>query len=83
MTPQLYFILVVVGLPLLMLLIAAVGGYSYREGYQRLLDWIPARLGREVTLHSSETEQLLEAINRHRRARGEPERTLDDIGPSA
>jgi hypothetical protein len=79
LTAGVYFVLMTIGLPVLMLLIAAVGGYAYREGHQHLLDWIPARAGREATLHADETEQLLAAVNRQRRRRGELDRRIEDI----
>jgi hypothetical protein len=45
-----------------------------------VLDWKPARsLEAEVELEAQDIEQMLEAQNERRRARGVDERTLDDV----
>jgi hypothetical protein len=75
-----YFLGMVLGVPLLLLLVALLAGYFHRDGYAELLDWKPTRSPeREVELELGDVEQMLEAQNRHRRRRGAPERTLDDI----
>ena len=79
MTPERYFLIVVVGGPLALLAIAAIGAHFHRDDNEYLLDWKPTRsLKREIAMQTGETEQLLEAVNRRRRARGAPERTLDE-----
>jgi len=79
MTPERYFLMMVLGGPLALLLIATIGAYFHREGIEHLLDWKPTRsLTREVSMRRGETQQLLEAVNRRRRARGAPERTLEE-----
>ena len=79
MTPERYFLMMVLGGPLALLLIGMIGAYFHRDGIEHLLDWKPTRsLTREIAMHGSETEQLLEAVNRRRRARGAPERTLEE-----
>jgi hypothetical protein len=80
MTPNVYFFSMVVGLPLLMLAIALLAGRFYRDGYERLLDWKPTRSPqREAELEIGETHQMLSALNRYRRSRGAPERSLQEI----
>ncbi len=75
-----YFLGVVLGLPLLMLAIALLAGYLHRDENAELLDWKPTRSAeREVELELSDVDQMLAAQNRHRRRRGAPERTLEDV----
>jgi len=82
MTPERYFLIVVLGGPLVLFAIAAIGAYFHRDGIEYLLDWKPTRsLKQEIAMQTGETEQLLEAVNRRRRARGAPERTLEDWIP--
>jgi hypothetical protein len=77
---QTYFLVMVLGLPLLLLLIALLAGHLYREGPEELLDWRPTRsLEKEAELEHGEVQQMLSALNRYRRARGAPERSLDDV----
>ncbi|HXP99323.1 MAG TPA: hypothetical protein VN845_04570 [Solirubrobacteraceae bacterium] len=80
MSPDIYFSLVVLGLPLIILVVALLAGYFYREGYERLLDWKPTRSpAREAELELDDTHQMLGALNRYRRARGAPARSLEQI----
>jgi hypothetical protein len=75
-----YFLGVVLGLPLLMLAIALLAGYLHRDENAELLDWKPTRSPeREVELELSDVDQMLAAQNRHRRRRGAPERTLEEV----
>jgi hypothetical protein len=75
-----YFLGMVLGLPLLMLAVALIAGYLHRDGYAELLDWKPTRSPeREVELELSDVDQMLAAQNRHRRRRGAPERTLEEV----
>jgi hypothetical protein len=75
-----YFLGMVVGVPLLLLVVALIAGYFHRDGYQELLDWKPTRSPeREIELELSDVEQMLDAQNRHRLRRGASERTLEDI----
>jgi hypothetical protein len=77
---QLYFLSMVLGLPLLILALAMLAGHFHRDGYAELLDWKPTRSPeREVELELSDVEQMLAAQNRHRRRRGAPERTLAEV----
>jgi hypothetical protein len=80
MTASLYFILIVVGLPVAFLLIAMVGTRLHHDGNEQLLDWKPTRSPRrEAELHAGDTQQMLDALNRYRRLRGAPERSLEEI----
>lgn len=75
---HLYFLAMVLGFPLVILLLALVGGYLYRGYDAELLDWKPTRSPEtEVRLHSGEIDQLLAAQNELRRRRGAPERSLE------
>ncbi len=75
-----YFLGMVIGLPLVVLVIALMAGYLHRDGYADLLDWKPTRSPeREVELEMSDIDQMLAAQNRHRRRRGAPERTLEEV----
>jgi hypothetical protein len=75
---HLYFLAMALGFPLLILLLALVGGYLYRGRDAEILDWHPTRaVETEVRLHSGEIDQLLTAQNALRRRRGAPERSLE------
>jgi hypothetical protein len=76
---ELYFLAVVFGPPATLLVIALLAGLAHRD-VTDVLDWKPTRSPkREMELRSSEISQMLEAQNRYRRLRGEPERTLDEV----
>ena len=80
MTDDTYYLLVVLGLPTILLVIAMLAGYFYRGGNERLLDWKPTRSPRrEAELQHGETHQMLTAVNRYRRMRGAPERSLQQV----
>ena len=80
MTPDMYFLLMVVGLPAAILLIAMLGASFHHHGDEELLDWKPTRSPRqEAELHSGDTQQILNALNKYRRMRGAPECSLQDI----
>lgn len=80
MTPELYFLLMVLGLPVALLAIAIVGAHFHREGTEQLLDWKPTRSARkEAELYVGDAQEMLEALNRCRRSRGAPDRSLDEI----
>jgi hypothetical protein len=75
-----FYLIIVLGLPLGLLLIAMLAGRAYRDQENKLLDWEPTRSpAREVELASGETQQMLSALNRYRRLRGLPERSLEEI----
>jgi hypothetical protein len=72
---ELYFLAVVFGPPATLLVIALLAGLAHRD-VTDVLDWKPTRSPkREMELRSSEISQMLEAQNRYRRLRGEPERS--------
>lgn len=77
---QIYFLVVVVGIPLCILVIAMVAAYFYGGGDAEILDWKPTRSPeREAELQLSEVDQMLAAQNRYRRQRGAPERSLEEV----
>ncbi len=77
---QTYFLAMVLGLPLVLLVLALVAAYLHGDGYMDLLDWKPTRSPqREAELEVGEVEQMLAAQNAHRRRRGAPERTLEEV----
>jgi hypothetical protein len=76
---QAYFLVMVFGVPLAILVIAMLGAHFYRGGSDELLDWKPTRSPkREAELQLNEVHQMLAAQNRYRRLRGEPERSLEE-----
>jgi hypothetical protein len=80
MTDHTYFLLVVLGLPLAIVLIAVLGGLLYRDGDEQLLDWKSTRSPtREAEVQLGDIDQVLAAVNRYRRLRGAPERSLQQI----
>jgi hypothetical protein len=67
------------GIAAFVLFILALGRWYPGSGAD-VLDWKPTRsLETEAELELDDIEQMLEAQNARRRARGEPERTEDDI----
>jgi hypothetical protein len=81
---QTYFLTMVLGVPLLLLSLALIAGHFHRDGYAELLDWKPTRSPElEVELELGDIQQMLAAQNRHRRRRGAPERTLEEVTAGA
>lgn len=77
---QTYFLAMVFGFPLVLVAIAMLAGYVHGDGYSEFLDWKPTRSPeREAELEHGEVEQMLAAQNLHRRRRGAPERTLEEV----
>jgi hypothetical protein len=77
-TASVYFLAMVLGLPLVIGLLAVLVGYLFRDSDAEVLDWKPTRSPEtEVRLHSGEIDQLLAAQNELRRRRGAPERSLE------
>jgi hypothetical protein len=67
---HLYFLAVALGFPLVILLLALVGGYLYRGRDAELLDWKPTRSPeREAELAINDVNQMRASLNdlRHRR----------------
>jgi hypothetical protein len=78
-----FFLLMVLGTPLLILIVALIAALFHR-GYEDVLDWKPTRSAqREAELQESEVVQMLAAQNRYRRMRGAPERTLEQVAGAA
>src|ERR1039458_2803292 len=81
---QIYFLVMVVGAPLSILVVAMVGSYFYRGGNEEILDWKLTRSPeREAELQLSDVDQMLAAQNRYRRQRGAPERSLEEVSERA
>jgi hypothetical protein len=77
---QAYFLLIVLGFPVTILLLAMLAGLFHRAGCEDVLDWKPTRSPqREAELHLGEVDQMLAALNRYRRLRGAPERSLEEV----
>jgi hypothetical protein len=67
------------GLGALIVALVLIGRYYPGTGAD-VLDWKPARsLEAEAELEAEDVQQMLDAQNERRRARGEGERTLDDL----
>jgi len=79
-TAELYFLLMVIGLPVLILGLALAAARFYHDGPEELLDWKPTRSPRrEAELYGGDTHDMLGAINRYRRLRGAPDRSLEEV----
>ena len=79
MSANTYYLLMVVGLPVVFLAIALLATRFHRDD-ARVLDWKPTRSdSREAELHAGDVEQMLDALNKYRRLRGAPERSLQEI----
>jgi hypothetical protein len=80
---QAYFLVMGLGVPLVLLLIAMLGGLLHRS-YAEVLDWKLTRSPeREAELQRGEVAQMLAALNRYRRRRGAPERSLEEVAEEA
>lgn len=78
-----YFLLIVLGTPLAILILALLAALFHRD-YEDVLDWRPTRSPeREAENLESDLHQMLAAQNRYRRMRGAPERTLEQVAGSA
>jgi hypothetical protein len=83
-SPEAYFLIMVLGLPVLLILVCLVAGFLYRDGPEELLDWRPTRSPeKEAELEHGDVHQMLAALNRYRRERGAPERTLEEASERA
>jgi hypothetical protein len=77
---QAYFLLIVLGFPVTILVLAVLAGLLHRAGCDDVLDWKPTRSPqREAELHLGEVDQMLGALNNYRRLRGAPERSLEEV----
>ena len=67
---HLYFLAIVLGFPLVMLLLALVGGYLYRGRDAELLDWKPTRSPeREAELSIDDIDQMRASLENLRQRR--------------
>jgi len=67
---HLYFLAIVLGFPLVILLLALVGGYLYRGRDAELLDWKPTRSPeREAELSINDIDQMRASLENLRRRR--------------
>jgi hypothetical protein len=79
-----YFLAMVIGLPVVLVVVALIAGLCYRGGPEELLDWRPTRSPeREAELEHGDVHQMLAALNRYRRERGAPERSLEEASEHA
>ena len=75
-----WFLVIVVGWPASILVLAMLAGHFYGSDYRELLDWKPTRSpAREAELERHELEQMLAALNKYRRQRGAPERSPREV----
>lgn len=80
MAMEIAFLSMVVGIPLVICLIAVLGSHFYQGDDASLLDWKLTRSAeREAQIRRSDVDQMLDAVNRYRRARGADERSLEDL----
>src|SRR5262249_11545601 len=76
---QTYFLVMVGGGPLIILLLALLARYLHRDGYPGLFYWKPTRFDGDGDLEHRDVDQMLAAQNRYRRKRGAPERSLEEV----
>jgi hypothetical protein len=77
---QIYFLAMGVGFPLGLLVIALVAAHFHPDGNAEILDWKLTRSPeREAELQLNDVDQMLAALNRYRRQRGAPERSLKEV----
>jgi hypothetical protein len=75
---HLYFLAMALGFPLVILLLALVGGYLSRRSDAEVLDWKPTRSPeREAELSINDIDQMRASLNDLRRRRGAGERSLE------
>jgi hypothetical protein len=75
-----YFLSVVLGFPLAILIVAVIGGYLHREDDTEMLSWPqPGSARADAKREVLEINQMLAAQNELRRRRGVPERSLDEV----
>lgn len=74
------FLLVVLGFPAAICLVALLGAHFHKGGDATLLDWQPTRSPEtEARLQRGEVDQMLAAVNRYRGMRGLPARTVEEL----
>jgi hypothetical protein len=82
MTMNLTCFVVLVGTPIAIVIVAVIGAYFYENDNEALFDELSIRPpAAELGVRHQELEEMLETVNRSRRARGAPERTLQELDP--
>jgi hypothetical protein len=77
---QIYFLVMAVGVPLGLLVLAVLAAHFHGDEYADILDWKPTRSPeREAELQISDVAEMLAAQNRYRSRRGAHERTLEEV----
>ena len=77
--PQIFVLVMLLGVPLSMVVVAMLAAHFHRDGYADLLDWKRTRSPElEAELELGDVDQMLAAQNRYRRQRGAPERSLEE-----
>jgi hypothetical protein len=77
---QIYLLVMAVGIPLGLLVIALVAAHFHPDGNAEILDWKLTRSPeREAELQLNDVDQMLAALNGYRRQRGAPERSLEEV----
>lgn len=77
---EIAFLSMVLGVPLLICLVGVLGSHFYDGDDASLLDWKLTRSAElEAQIRSSDVEQMLDAVNRYRQARGAGERSLQEL----
>lgn len=77
---ELVFMLVAIGTPLAICIVAVIGAHFHENDNATLLDCQPTRSPEtEARLRHRELDEMLDAVNRCRRQRGAPERTLQEL----
>jgi hypothetical protein len=80
-TANAYYLGMVIGLPLVLLLLAMLVGYIFPDADAEVLDWKPTRSPeREAELSISDIDQMRASLNELRRRRGASTRSA---GPAA
>ena len=75
---HLYFLAMMLGFPLVIILLALVGGYLYRGRDAELLDWKPTRSpAREAELAINDINQMRASLNDLRRRRDAREHPIE------
>ena len=77
-TASVYFLAMVLGLPLVIGLLAVLVVYLFRDSDAEVLDWKPTRSPeREAELSINDIDQMRASLNDLRRRRGAGERSLE------
>ena len=79
-----YFLVIALGVPLCILVLAMVVGYLQADESDEVLDWKPPRSPkREAELERADIHQMLATLNMSRRKRDVPELSLSEVAERA